>query len=274
MAPNLIEITNVYLHLQLIIFSSWAESPTVIDKSLMNTTASRHPSPSFIIGGRKAKDGEFPYIVAIMLADVDPDEQEAAGSLIRPNWVITARHVLVKADDLQLRKVLVSPKYSNKISEMRGKKRYQAEKMFCYYVKADGSDMHIADVALVKLKENIPLGKNSQYGFQTISPIRSNNDVDWTKEVTIMGWGQTRHTSTPKEEDWADHLMVLTSKLNPTKECRDYFGDFKSPETFCLGHEFKTAGRADSGGPAIMKHVDKNIDIQVGVLSYGKPSTR
>ncbi|XP_074604138.1 mite allergen Der p 3-like [Brevipalpus obovatus] len=272
MALNFAEIAKNFFLIQPLIFFSQAKKATIANRSLDYTTSRSKPQPSLIVGGREAKDGEFPFIVALMDPDY-PDLHLGAGTLLEPKWILTAQHMIVDKDNnMQTVELLVAPKYSNKISEMKGKKRYKVEKMFCHPVDLN---MRHADIGLLKLREGIPLGMESSYRFQTISLLRSSNDIDWNKEMQIMGWGLSRHTWNPQPEDFPDHLMVLSTKLNPTEECKSIFEhSFRSPNSFCVGHEHKTGGMADSGGPAIMKRVRTNENIQVGVVSFGRGDAR
>src|SRR5262249_18463838 len=55
----------------------------------------------FVVGGTKAKKGEFPFIVSLH----DKQGHLCGGSLIKKNWVLTAGHCV--ADGLKISKVYV-----------------------------------------------------------------------------------------------------------------------------------------------------------------------
>ncbi|XP_074604143.1 chymotrypsinogen A-like [Brevipalpus obovatus] len=261
-------IIKFFISTLLVISYSQAEKLTTTDKTAVNTFNRSKPNASLIIGGHKAKDGEFPYIVSFREAKY-PDYHMGAGSLIKPNWVLTARHVIFNDEHTETVECVVSPKYSNKLSEMRGKKKYKVEKMFCYHDKT----IFTGDVAVLKLSENIPLGNDSPYGIQTVPLLESRNDVDWTKEIYVAGWGQNRHTWNPSHpQDYPDHLLVVETPLNSNKECESYLEDFQAPVAFCSGREGKTCGSGDSGGPAIIRGGGKN-DVLVGLVSFGRKNT-
>lgn len=57
--------------------------------------STRHPRPSLIeesdvIGGRDARTAEFPYVVSIAYSFISSFNHVCAGSIIRPNYILSA----------------------------------------------------------------------------------------------------------------------------------------------------------------------------------------
>lgn len=106
--------------------------------------------PSIILGD-PAVDGEIPY-QAFLISSRNNSQSGAlcGGSLIRPNWVLTAAHCVVDTDRTQVG--LGSVNRSNMTYSETSYQRFPHE----FYNPATIAN----DVALVKLPGNAPLGPN------------------------------------------------------------------------------------------------------------------
>lgn len=212
------------------------------------------PISQRIIGGERAGQNEFRYIVAI--SDTLNREFNGAGAIIAPQWILTAWHVFDAATKKRGANMLVTPKYDNRASVNRHKKRYIASEYFC----PRRGGFFNGDLTLVKLREPIPLNRNP-YRFDRIQMIEADRRLDLRRKVTIVGWGRDKlHSYVPSE-----FLLKVDVNVTPNRQCQ------YAPGKFCtIGGKFgQTQGscHGDSGGPVVIRN--GNSDILVGLVSGG-----
>lgn len=217
------------------------------------------PSGSYIIDGQKAGKEEFPYIVALS-AEAEEEYIFGAGVIIEPQWVVTAHHLIESSYARYKSGLLVIPKYDNRRSIMKKKKKYQVAKYFC-------SKDRDGDLALIKLREPIPLNQEP-HRFDKIEMIEGDRKLNPKTQIIIIGWGLT------ESEHPAEHLMKVDAQVKPDGECSLYTL-FHGPKHFCAtdgSGGIKGSCRGDSGGPVIVR--DKSKDTLIGIVSGGSPDCR
>ncbi|XP_074603956.1 hypodermin-A-like [Brevipalpus obovatus] len=219
------------------------------------------PTGSKIRNGVKAKKDEFPYIVAISHSN-NPNQIYGAGTIVGPEWILTADHVL--RIGLKEGMHYVTPKYDNKVSEVEKGKKYQVLEYFC------PKDTR-ADIGLMKLKETLPLNQEP-YKFEKIHMIESNRKLDPHKNITVVGWGYlgyntSRGDTLPEPTDASD-LMTTDVQLRPDSECSSY-SHFLDSKHFCVTGTSRGTCRGDSGGPVVIKNGSNPGDMLIGVVSGG-----
>ena len=228
-----------------------------------------------IVGGHPADEGKYPWQVRIY-STMDDNVGFCGGSIIAPQWVLTAAHCL-----LDTQKVVVGFGSTDRTKTTK----IESEKIVVdpdYLAK--GANSH-SDIALIKLKEPIPDAKPIQL---------ANADLDKKlltpgATVTVTGWGAVWD---PEDKNVLAMLSQLTAgadlgdKLNyPLKlhQVEIQVMDNESCKTLFQGSNTeivdsgifalqpgsrKNACYGDSGGP-LMASPKPRTFVQVGIVSRG-----
>lgn len=248
-----------------------------------------------VFGGFAAEQGAWPFQVALLtsyMLDNRPESQMDAqfcgGSLIAPNWVLTAAHCLVNEGKPVPAEAITVLSGATYLAE--GKRLKVAE-----VIVHDGFDRNMAsidnDIGLLRLSANATA--------ETITlPTKAAAE---TGKATVTGWGMMEDGTFPADlmqvdidlttndacnagikgiyakdlgailRSWAPRLRLPDAAIDAaTSTMASSMSDPLTPNMLCAG--IKEGGRdscsGDSGGPLFVK--DGNKLTQIGIVSWGE----
>ena len=194
-----------------------------------------------IVGGKKAKKGQFPWQAAL----VSPGGSQpwCGGTLLSGNWVLTAAHCTIN-DAPEGIEVLLGAFDWTKPND----KNRQRAKVLEIINHPDYNPSTLEnDISLLKLAEPIACGKRVQGACLAWSePF----DGDM---VTVSGWGTLQ--SGGSQPDKLMHVTVPVVKDSACNQDDWYGGEVIYPEMICAGlaEGGKDSCQGDSGGNAMKK---------------------
>ena len=216
------------------------------------SSASSASSTDSIVGGVVAAEGAWPGTVAVF----SDGEETCGGSLVAPDWVVTAGHCLDMTLPLGgLEKIIAG---RNKLSGKGGEEIaiVKVVRHPDYY-----GPKHLNDIALLQLAtpSTKPLVK-------LLPAEKARGVYRANTKLTVVGWGVTSATSQAASDDLLQIEVPFISQVACKK-----FPSYKylQDSQFCAG--LVTGGQdscqGDSGGP-IFATVNGE-KVQAGIVSWG-----
>jgi secreted trypsin-like serine protease len=214
--------------------------------SLQPVSASAAPSP--VVGGTRAAQGEFPFMVRLSMG--------CGGALYTQQIVLTAAHCVGATGN---NTSITATAGVVDLQSTSGRVQVRSTKVY----RAPGYNGTGKDWALIKLAQpiNLPtlkIATNTQY----------NNG-----NFTVAGWGAAREGGAQQR-----YLLKATVPFVSDATCKGYGGlydDLVPGEEICAG--FPQGGvdtcQGDSGGPMFRKD-NAGAWIQVGIVSWGEGCAR
>ncbi len=230
---------------------------------LSTTTPSvaEEPKLAKVINGSAADEGEYPWMAAILYKynGRATDEHGCGGSLIHPQYVLTAAHCVIGAEPEYIEVLLGQSKLSAKSGQRFAVRGVVLHPLFDSYTLDN-------DFALIKLETPAP--------YLTLE-VAGPNDVALDRggvEATLLGWGMTD----PNRSVLPDILQEAAIPVIDDALCLERDGRWFVPQTMlCAGKlaSSATAGDGvdacygDSGGPLVTKQGSRWK--QIGIVSWG-----
>ena len=202
-----------------------------------------------IVGGEETIPGRYPYQVGLL----QYRRNVCGGSLVAPEWVLSAAHCINSNCDLSTYKVDI-----NRHDRSNNNETYE-EINIDFVVKHPYYDDNTLGYDTIMMKLSNP----SKY-----SPITLNDEpalpIDGSN-VTVMGWGTISSGS-----DTSQILLEVEVDVVNNEQCSiSYEESTISDDMLCASREGKDSCQGDSGGPLIIKGENATMDKQVGIVSWG-----
>ncbi|XP_069694343.1 brachyurin-like [Periplaneta americana] len=210
---------------------------------------------SRITGGEEAALHQFPYQAAVLVHTPD-GTGFCGGSLLSPEWVLTAAHCADPADSFT---VILG---AHRVMETEDTQ-----------VRFDVTEKHVHpawdplrisnDVALLRLPSSVQLSQH----IQTLRlPTLSQKDETFADVMAVAsGWGRDSDNS----ESISPVLRWVRTPITTNYMCGVlYFGAINDGHICVSGTGGKSTCNGDSGGPLVVEDAEGR-PTQVGVVSFG-----
>ena len=224
-----------------------------------------------VIGGSPAAPGAFPWMVALVLSSHSSPQTglRCGGTLIDPEWVLTAAHCLTNPDgsfmlpaDLR---VVVG------IADLSANQGTQSDVVEVLGHEHYDDRTGDFDIGLIRLAQSIldvePVSLPSADRQDLLSP---------NAEAVVAGWGTTSWINS-QAGNAPSQLHAATLSLADSQVCQQAFRQRTGKDIhitanmLCAGNLFTSsdACQGDSGGPLLTVDDTTGVVVQVGIVSWG-----
>ncbi|XP_055943506.1 transmembrane protease serine 9-like [Argiope bruennichi] len=212
---------------------------------------------SGIVNGREAKEGEFPWMVALYLNGTFA----CSSTLISPTIVMTAAHCVQFEDG-------IPPATSfygivGNINREGPETRIQFQEVVAH-PQFDANQSLDNDIAILRMCSPLEMDK----WIQPICLPQDDRAFD-IETVQTMGWGSIYI----RRNDVAEYMTTTELSILPRHTCKEIFAKHKdiniTNKNICV-YSQKPTGLCygDSGSPAVYNDPDSGKPVAIGVASF------
>jgi len=227
---------------------SFTTSPPVKDDCGLPSTRGR------VIGGIDSVRGQWPWQAAIYIDNVF----QCGGTLIKPNWVVTAAHC-ISLSDVASYKVVLGDNDRSVVSFKE--KHFFVDRI----VEHPQFDNMANDIALIKL--SVPVRLNSY--IKTICLPKEDEEVPIGSKCFTTGWGVL------DQDLYSMKLKYGNLKVISNKDCNENNSKYNtiSKGMVCAtnSNEITTTCHGDSGGPLACQNMNGRWYLH-GTTTWGSPT--
>ncbi|XP_054667675.1 acrosin-like [Grus americana] len=221
---------------------------------------------SRVVGGTDAQPGAWPWIVSIQNPWKIGTGHVCGGSLISPQWVLTAAHCFIEARHITMWRVVIGATQLTRLGpevQVRNIKRLLVHERYSNITERN-------DIALLELDQPVQCSDYIQLACVPDASLR----VSELTTCYVSGWGSTKARS-GVSTDILQEAKVHLIDINLCNSSRWYRGAIHT-HNLCAGYPqggIDTC-QGDSGGPLVCK--DNNADYfwLVGATSWGTGCAR
>ncbi|XP_059084821.1 phenoloxidase-activating factor 2-like isoform X2 [Tigriopus californicus] len=223
----------------------------------------------FSAGRKDSQFGEWPHMCAIFWIDRTAQKFICGGSLISPEFVLTAAHCTIA---YQTKSLLVRCGDSN-LQDEREPAKYQESSIrtIVYHPRYNANNLE-NDFVVIQLEKELNLTEH----IGTICLPEEPGDISYTEDQCFAsGWG----TENLEEGLFQAQLKHVKLPLIPFRKCENLLRKTsRLSDTFRLHRSFVCAGgvkdedtcKGDGGGPLVCPSTKyKGRYVQVGITSWG-----
>ncbi|XP_073491629.1 serine protease 33-like [Aquarana catesbeiana] len=214
---------------------------------------------SRIVGGTDASVGAWPWQVSLQYSG----SHRCGGSLISPEWVLTAAHCIINPIQESNYKVYLGLYRLGVIDSQTVVANVRTIIINSNY----GETGDIGDIALVQLASPVTY---TQYIMPICLPS-STTTFPCGTECWVTGWGTTSYAGKPPLNGTLQEVMTPLIDHSTCQEmyCNGGSNENIQDEKICAGYMDgkKDSCQGDSGGPLVCKVQD--VWYQVGIVSWG-----
>ena len=222
-----------------------------------------------IIAGQKTTIDTYPWMVSIWFDYDGYSDQGCGGTLIAPDWVLTAGHCFLDAEGTQIDWNLVGSTEivlnSTNLSPLDPEAQQRTIEQLVVHPSYQPNsywNQNDFDMALIKLSQPV-------YSIEPIS-LSASDSLAAGDRMRAMGWGATAVGAFGESTDYSNTLKEVDLQYVTFDECLSIYGYGITGNMLCAGgfNNTNDTCQGDSGGPLVIE--GQEGWVQVGVTSFGE----
>lgn len=255
--------------------SGASAKPPSLSETQRKIVAAKHKEGGKIVGGVTAPDGEYPWQVSLYAAGKNPAAGHfCGGSLIKPNWVLTAAHCVRGVPRFEV--------YTGSNNLYGPGRAYQVAQVIAH--SAYNPNTSDNDIALVKLGPQLTVAASgsaetrssapqvaSEKAFIPLRRMDARQRQLTSQDVAVVtGWGLTAENgATSTVLQMAEVTLLSRQACNAP----DSYAGAITENMICAAAPGKDSCQGDSGGPMVIPNAAGDF-VLAGVVSWGQGCAR
>ncbi|XP_069466561.1 chymotrypsin-like elastase family member 2A [Ambystoma mexicanum] len=215
------------------------------------------PSVSRVVNGEEARPHSWPWQVSLQYLSNGYWYHTCGGTLIAPNWVLTAAHCISSSRSYR---VLLG-KHNLRVSES-GSQAIQVQKLLNHRQWNPNALSSGYDISLLKLSQSVAYSNTIKPACLPVAGYILSNKYG----CYVTGWGRLQTNGASPDKLQQGRLLVV-DHASCTRS--DWWGSTVKTNMVCAGGDGITSScNGDSGGPLNCRASDGSWQVH-GVVSFG-----